>query len=101
MSILLQRGGLVALLAVWLPFLVSAERYTFQTYEKGIGNPNVTCMLQDRTGYLWIGTQNGLFRYDGAAFQEFGREDGLGGTFVVALRQDDAGRIGVGTDEGL
>ncbi len=77
------------------------QRYTFQAYDKGMGNPNVTCILQDHTGYLWVGTQNGLFRYDGATFQEFGRQDGLGGTFVLALRQDVSGRLWVGTTEGL
>ncbi len=94
-----------SLLALILLFgwsgIAPAQLSTFQTYDKGMGNPNVTCMLQDRTGYIWLGTQNGLFRYDGAGFQEFGRQDGLGGTFVLALRQDASGRLWVGTTEGL
>ena len=89
----------VFLVGISLP--AAAQRYTFQSYDRGIGNPNITCMLQDRVGYLWIGTQNGLFRYDGAAFQEFGRQDGLGGTFVIGLRQDQSGRLWVATSEGL
>ena len=48
-----------------------------------------------------MGTQNGLFRYDGSRFLEFGRADGLAGTFVNALTQDEAGRLWVGTTEGL
>jgi signal transduction histidine kinase/ligand-binding sensor domain-containing protein/ActR/RegA family two-component response regulator len=89
----------VSLIGISLP--VAAQHYTFQSYDKGIGNPNITCMLQDRVGYLWIGTQNGLFRYDGATFQEFGREDGLAGTFVISLRQDQSGPLWVATSEGL
>ncbi|HEX4748667.1 MAG TPA: ATP-binding protein [Bryobacteraceae bacterium] len=96
-----RRASLAILLFVSSAAQVLAQRYTFQAYDKGMGNPNVTCLLQDRTGYLWIGTQNGLFRYDGSRFQEFGREDGLGGTFVFALRQDATGRLWVGTTEGL
>ena len=97
----LYRALVVLALGLGLQPLALAQRYTFQAYDKGLGNPNVTCMLQDRTGYLWIGTQNGLFRYDGVGFQEFGRQDGLGGTFITALRLDQDGRFWVGTTEGL
>lgn len=78
-----------------------AQRYTFKDYADGLGNLNVMCMLQDRTGFLWMGTQNGLFRYDGSRFLEFGRADGLAGTFVNALALDDSGRLWAGTTEGL
>lgn len=98
---LARRGWFALSLLLSWQSLVLAQSYTFQSYDKGIGNPNITCMLQDRTGYLWIGTQNGLFRYDGTAFQEFGRQDGLGGTAIVTLRQDASGRLWVGTTEGL
>ncbi len=84
-----------------LPFLCFAQRYTFKEYVDGLGNLNVLCMLQDRTGFLWVGTQNGLFRYDGARFQEFGRAEGLEGTFVKSLHQDGLGRVWAGTSEGL
>ena len=95
------RRALFAVLLAASGTLVHAQRYTFQSYDKGLGNLSVTCMLQDRTGYLWIGTQNGLFRYGGAGFQEFGRQDGLTGTIIDALHQDGAGRLWVGTTEGL
>jgi signal transduction histidine kinase/CheY-like chemotaxis protein/ligand-binding sensor domain-containing protein len=78
-----------------------AQRYTFKEYVDGLGNLNVMCMLQDRAGFLWMGTQSGLFRYDGSRFLEFGRAEGLSGTFVNALAEDDAGRLWVGTTEGL
>ncbi len=91
---------LLLLLAAW-ELVVGAQQFKFQSYEQGMGNLNITCMLQDRTGYLWVGTQNGLFRYDGSGFQEFGRQDGLGGTFLVALYEDPSGRIWVATSEGL
>jgi signal transduction histidine kinase/ligand-binding sensor domain-containing protein len=78
-----------------------AQRYTFKDYADGLGNLNVMCMLQDRSGFLWMGTQNGLFRYDGSRFLEFGRADGLAGTFVNALAVDDSGRLWAGTTEGL
>ena len=90
---------ILALLCI--PLFCRAQRYTFKDYIEGLGNLNVNCMLQDRTGFLWVGTENGLFRYDGARFQEFGRADGLSGTFVKSLHQDNSGRLWVGTTEGL
>jgi signal transduction histidine kinase/ligand-binding sensor domain-containing protein/ActR/RegA family two-component response regulator len=93
----------LARVALLLCFLTPsyAQRYTFQAYDKGMGNPNVTHMLQDHTGYLWVGTQNGLFRYDGSGFQEFGRQDGLGGMSILSLLEDTSGRLWVATSEGL
>jgi signal transduction histidine kinase/ligand-binding sensor domain-containing protein/ActR/RegA family two-component response regulator len=91
----------LALLSLVVPRCLFAQRYTFQAYDKGMGNPNITRMLQDHTGYLWVGTQNGLFRYDGASFQEYGREDGLAGTYIVCLREDASGQLWVATSEGL
>ena len=78
-----------------------AQRYTFEDYSEGLGNLNVLCMLQDHAGFLWMGTQNGLFRYDGSRFLEFGRADGLAGTFVNALVEDRGRRLWAGTTEGL
>ncbi len=50
-----------------------AQRYTFQLYGRAEGLTNLTpiSVLQDRTGFLWVGTQNGLFRYDGSQFEAF------------------------------
>lgn len=97
-----SRRGLVTILAVlYFSALCGAQRYTFQEYIEGLGNLNVNCMLQDRAGFLWVGTENGLFRYDGSRFQEFGRADGLSGTFIEALHQDSSGQLWVGTTEGL
>ena len=102
MSLLASRR-IVSVFPVLLCLVLQAfgQRYTFKDYSDGLGNLNIMCMLQDRTGFLWMGTQNGLFRYDGTRFLEFGRPDGLAGTFVNALALDDAGRLWVGTTEGL
>lgn len=86
---------------LWLCGAAFGQRYTFKEYVDGLGNLNVMCMLQDRAGFLWMGTQSGLFRYDGSRFLEFGRAEGLSGTFVNALAEDEAGRLWVGTTEGV
>ena len=89
----------------WLlgPAPVLAQRYVFEHYghEQGLRNLAIDCLLQDRTGFLWVGTQNGLFRLDGRRFREFGPADGLPGSWIHALHEDAEGTLWVGTDSGL
>ena len=44
-----------------------AQQYSFRYYgtEDGLTNLAVKVIFQDRKGFLWAGTENGLFRYDG------------------------------------
>ena len=53
---------------------VEAQQYSFRYYgtEEGLTNLAVKAVFQDRTGFLWAGTENGLFRYDGQRFERFG-----------------------------
>jgi len=61
---------------------------TWKTYDATDGLPaGVSCMLQDRVDYLWLGTQAGLCRYDGAEFITYTTRDGLANftkTFIVS-----------------
>ncbi|RFP19286.1 MULTISPECIES: diguanylate cyclase [unclassified Duganella] len=70
------------------------------TQQDGLGNLTVTALAQDRTGYLWLGTENGLFRYNGDKFERYAKAEGLRQTEVTALlaRGD---QLWVGTSEGL
>ncbi len=101
MDALIRRWLVPTLAVLLLPLLCEAQRYTFKEYVEGLGNLNANCIIQDRQGFLWIGTENGLFRYDGSRFQEFGYAAGLSNTFVNALLEDSSGRLWVGTNEGL
>ena len=76
----LRFAGYLALLACACS--ASAQRQLFHEYgsSDGLSNLNVKCLLQDHTGYLWVGTDNGLFRYDGNSFRGFGHADGLSNT---------------------
>ncbi len=80
-----------------------AQRYAFKTYgqAQGLKNLNVDSLLQDRDGLMWMGTDNGLFRYDGSRFQQFSSAEGLTNPYVLALTEDPAGRFWVGTGGGL
>lgn len=80
-----------------------AQRHSFKFYgqEQGLNNLATECLLQDRTGYLWVGTQNGLFRYDGAAFTRFSETEGLPSSPVDALVETPDGVLWVATSRGL
>ena len=102
-----RRGTWFALSLAWLwgAFLqnASAQRYNFKFYgeDEGLQNLSVQAVLQDRAGFLWAGTQNGLYRYDGSRFTAFSKADGLPGTRVESLYEAADGTLWVGTEAGL
>lgn len=59
-------------------------------------------MTQTRDGYLWLGTQNGLARFDGLRFRVWTKANaaGLGNSYVQALAEDKQGRLWIGTAGG-
>ncbi len=72
-----------------------AQHFTFASYDAGSGltNLNVTTLLQDHSGLLWVGTQNGVFVLDRSHFQKIPGFAAIGLEDVRALREDNAGRI--------
>ncbi|MGI4759071.1 MAG: ATP-binding protein [Janthinobacterium lividum] len=57
---------------------------------EGLAQPFIYCLLQDRQGYLWLGTAEGLVHYDGSRFVTLTTRDGLADNFVTGLWQDPA-----------
>ena len=55
------------------------------TDQYGLGAVTATAMGQDKEGFLWIGTQTGLYRYDGTRAQKMTDVEGLIGHYVVDL----------------
>ena len=51
----------------------------FRTYgtEAGLGNLAAMRLAQDAAGFLWVATQDGVYRYDGNRFTRFGLDEGL------------------------
>ncbi|MEO8596221.1 MAG: ATP-binding protein [Candidatus Solibacter sp.] len=83
--------------------LLSGQRYSFKEFgqDDGLTNLDVYCLLQDRTGFLWVGTESGLFRYDGRTFRAFRQAQGLPAVQILALHQTVSGELWVGTNQGL
>ncbi len=78
-----------------------SQQYSFSTVSAGLGNLDVNCIAQDRAGYLWVGTENGLYRYDGRSFKQFGAADGLHGHVIQSLFAGPDGTLFVGTTAGI
>ena len=80
-----------------------AQQYSFQVFDfdSGLNNLAVETIFQDREGFLWVGTQNGLFRYDGRGFLEFGRKEIAPGSLIMSLHQTSDGTLWIGTTKGL
>jgi len=62
-------------------------RYTIQRLEEqfGLGVVTATAMGQDAQGFLWIGTQTGLYRYDGARAKKMTEVESLTGHYILDL----------------
>lgn len=60
----------------------------------------VNSILQDKKGYMWIGTSKGLFKFDGKNQHHYTLKEGLADDVVTALAEDSVGRIWVGYETG-
>jgi RNA polymerase sigma factor (sigma-70 family) len=69
--------------------------------EHGLPHPQVRAFVWDARGDLWVGTDRGLARWDGASWRTFTRADGLCHDEIHALLVDDRGLLWVGTRRGL
>ncbi|WP_394204075.1 EAL domain-containing protein [Shewanella waksmanii] len=70
---------------------------------EGLSQSTVTSIAEDQQGYIWVGTLNGLNRFDGKRFKTFlaGDNSGLSSSFIRSLSTNESGDLLVGTDQGL
>lgn len=73
--------------------------------EEGLNQQKITSILQDHQGFLWLGTDQGVVRYDGYTFRTFANNSGdstsLSHNQVLCLFEDSQERLWVGTLDGL
>lgn len=84
---------------------VSYERiFETVTIENGLGSDHILTMIRDSNGFIWIGTNNGLNKYDGYKTLEFFHEDdnphSLSNNWISSLLEDHDGNIWVSTTGG-
>lgn len=98
-----RRQAFFVALAVLAAFSARAERLPVQRHgvAEGLAEETVTALLKDSRGYLWIGSLNGLSRYDGERFKVYSAEDGLPKPRVTGLAETPDGAVWVATTGGL
>jgi len=75
----------------------------FRTYgtEAGLGNLAAMRLAQDAAGFLWVATQDGVYRYDGNRFTRFGLDEGLPSSYVPNVQAAADGSVWVITYGGV
>ncbi|HHH54240.1 MAG TPA: hypothetical protein ENK91_11310, partial [Bacteroidetes bacterium] len=87
--------------------VVYAPYYSFDIYstQNGLSNNRINTIIQDNEGYFWIGTENGLNKFDGYEFTQYfsDAQDSLSisGNIICAISIDNKGNVWVGSDGGL
>lgn len=88
-----------------LSLLCHGQSYKFFTADKELSSSLINKIYQDRDGMIWIATEDGLNRYDGAKFiiykHEPENEHSICHNYVRALYEDSKGRLFVGTYNGI
>lgn len=76
-------------------------RFIRMTEREGLSHHDVAALHRDRHGVLWIGTREGLDRYDGATIEHLDQREGLPSPSVRHIAEDSAGLLWLGTAKGL
>ncbi|QQS36648.1 MAG: helix-turn-helix domain-containing protein [Ignavibacteriales bacterium] len=78
--------------------------FKYLTTENGLSNNTVYDLVQDKTGFLWFATEDGLNRYDGYEFKIFRHDptnkNSISDNSIWSLREDSKGNIWIGTRNG-
>ena len=79
--------------------LCIAQQFNVGTYsfKEGLNTYNIKKVLQDKYGFIWLATQDGVYRYDGTSFESFRKSsDG-----DINIRENFITDIALGNDENL
>jgi ligand-binding sensor domain-containing protein len=123
MRVLLKMVGIIISLLPILPPTLSAQDKILTGYERlaiaedlpdikferisiehGLSQSSIRCIFQDRKGFMWFGTADGLNKYDGYKFTiykpEFDNPNSLSHNVINSIYEDRSGGLWIGTDGG-
>ncbi len=85
----------------------ASEKYIFSnlSLKNGLSQLTVLSIHQDKQGFMWFGTRNGLNKYDGYNFEIFlnkpGDSTSISNNHILCIAEDKSGYLWIGTNEGL
>src|SRR5712672_903571 len=89
------------LLGYKLPAQTASLYFERLTIQNGLSNNKVNCILQDKRGFIWLGTDDGLCRYDGYNFVIFRHQPGnpttISGNIISDIVEDAEGVLWIAT----
>ena len=95
---------ILVIIAVVVPLLLSAGSTDFWfrcfSVEDGLSSNSVRAIVQDKSGFLWFGSDDGLNRYDGVTIKLY-RLNSQGANEYISSLYDTGDKMWVGTDEGV
>ena len=88
-----------------IPPQSASVRFDRFSVEDGLSASAVDCIVQDSLGFVWIGTEDGLNRFDGYSFEIYRHDpqdpNSLSSSNILDLYADDNGLLWIGTIDGL
>lgn len=87
--------------------IFASQQYHFSnlSVKDGLSQLQVTCIFQDRLGYMWFGTRNGLNKFNGNSFEIFWNHaddaHSISSNTIACIAEDATGNLWVGTEDGL
>jgi signal transduction histidine kinase/ligand-binding sensor domain-containing protein/DNA-binding response OmpR family regulator len=102
-----KHGSLVVLFQFFVSYISFASGYPVSSYlgiDQGLSNNFVRCIYQDKNGFMWFGTYDGLNRYDGYEFKifrnNFKKNRSLINNWINAISEDANVNLWIGTRQG-
>jgi ligand-binding sensor domain-containing protein/serine phosphatase RsbU (regulator of sigma subunit) len=92
----------VEILLFLFPVFFFAQTYPFANYgiKDGLSQSNVSGIVQDSSGFIWLATESGVSRFDGREFENYTTEDGLADNNVSTIFLDRNNNIWLGHENG-
>ena len=106
-SIQLKTRLLALLFVLFCQIVLATDQINFKSLsiDDGLSQSTVNCILQDKNGFMWFGTEDALNKYDGHEFTIFrpdpAKDFSISNNFINALAADSSGNIWIATNHGV
>ena len=76
----------ISIILIFVTLSVGAEQYSLTHFDEpaGLAESFIYSIVQDHNGYLWLGTSDGLYRFDGISYKYYTRSDSLADNFITS-----------------